>query len=408
MFSKLKQILPALAGIIIAAQVSCEKIDIAFEDNGIDDNPEVVQIENQKVEIGTVKQDTFNTSSSNLLLIGTHNDINFGKTSISTYAEIAIPGTNKLLDVSPSSIRFDSVSLVLNPTGNYIGDTTLPFTLKMHELTENIKNANNVDGYYNSRSFSFSPSVLAQATQTIKPSLKKKWRIRMPDALGSDWLQKLVGNANEIQSQEKFRGYFKGLLFETDSSNNKNAFFFNGDSGNAVIRIYYKKLGLYNENDSIDFSFVSAKSFYHYDYNYNGSPLQPINPLRKEYFSSSVTGNKAFISTGAATQIKFSFPEILTLKERFPQLKVVKAVLEIKPLAGSYYYPNKLPAKLSLSETTSENYSVSYLYDSDGESIQYGNLVYDPLNNVNTKYSFTITSFINSLIEDGQFSTKAQ
>ncbi|MFT3980481.1 MAG: DUF4270 family protein [Ferruginibacter sp.] len=404
MFRIFKQNTLRLACALVIGLASCEKIDIAFEDNGIEDDPDVVQIDNQKVEIGTVKQDTFNTASSEYIMVGTHRDAYFGKISTSTYAEISLPESNPILN---KSVRLDSICLILNPTGNYVGDTTLPFTVKVHELTENIKNSTATDAYYNLRSFAFNPANLAQATQTIKPTLKKQWLIRLPDALGNDWLQKLNTNADEIQSQERFRGYFKGLLFETDSNSNNTAYYFKGDSNNVVIRMYYKELGLFHEDKTLDFSFATAKSFFHYDYNYTGTLLGQVQPQRKQYLSSASTGNKAFLYTGTPAQIKFSFPDILTLKERFPDLKVVKAVLEIRPLAGSYHYPARLPSQLVLNETTSDNYTGSYVYESDGTTLQYGNLVYDPLNNVNTKYSFTITSFINSLIEEGQFSTKA-
>ena len=82
-------------------------------------------------------------------------------------------------------------------------------------------------------------------------------------------------------------------------------------------------------------------------------------------------------------------------------------MLEIKPLQGSYHYPATLPAEIVLQETNSDNYPGVYIFNSDGQTTQNGSLVYDPLNNVNTKYVFNITDFINRLIEEGQFSTKA-
>lgn len=382
---------------------SCEKADIPFTDNGLEDDPDVVEVDNLAVALGTVKQDTILTSGSGNLLAGTYTDAYFGRISSFTYMEIENPATNPL---SGKAVRFDSICLVLKPTGYYKGDTTLPFNLSVHSLQENISNANSSDAYYNTRSFAHHVAPLAQVSAVIKPSLQKEWLIRLPDALGTEWMQKLADNAAEIQSQQSFRSYFKGLLLSTDSNTNKCMYYFTGDS-TAVIRLYYKELGLYNVDKALDFHYVAGKTFYHYKYNYTNTSLAGVDPKRRQYFSSSSTGNKAFLSGMVPSAIKFSFPDILTLKERFSNLKIIKAVLEIKPLAGSYHYPASLPATFVLNETNSENYTGAYIPEPGGQAIQYGALVYDPLNSVNTKYSFIITDFINALIEEGQFSTKA-
>jgi hypothetical protein len=383
--------------------ISCEKADIDFEDNGLDDNPEIVEIDNLSVSLGTVKQDSILTSGSGMLLMGTYTDNYLGKISSTTYTEIEYPSDNPLLN---KSVILDSICLVLKPTGNFKGDTTRPFKLSVHSLLENIKNENGIDAFYNNRSFEFNSTPLAEASAIIKPSLQKPWQIRLPDALGNEWMQKLVSNADEIQNQDRFRSYFKGLVFVTDSNTNNTMYYFTGDS-TALIRLYYKEQGLYNVSKQIDFNFITDKSFYHYDYNYQGTALEQLNPLRKQYFSSSSTDNKAFFSTLAPTNIKFSFPDILTLKERFSDLKIIRALLEIKPMAGSYHYPATLPPEIILNETNHENFAGTYIFSSDGQTPQNGSLVYDPLNNVNTKYVFNITDFINALIEEGQFSTKA-
>ena len=397
----IKQRLSVLA-LLISLISSCEKVDIAFNDTGINDNPDLVEIDNLEVALGTIKQDSLLTSGSVNLFVGQYWDAYAGKTASTTFAEVQYPATNTLLN---KAVRFDSICLILKPTGTYKGDTTLPFSIAVHELLENIKNANATDAYYNSRSFAYSSATLASASAIIKPSLKKEWSIRLPDALGQAWVQKLVSNATEIQSQESFRNFFKGLAIVPQSSNN-SMLYFTGDS-TTLIRIYYKETGLINEPKQLDFLYANDRTFFHYDYDYSGTYFANINPLKRQYFTSAETGNTVLYSSLVPSSIKFSFPNILQLKERFPDVKIVKAVLEIKPKQGSYFYPAALPAQININETGSSNTIGTYLYDADGETIQDGNLEFDPLNLHNTKYSFNITSFINSLIAEGQFSTKA-
>jgi hypothetical protein len=55
---------------------------------------------------------------------------------------------------------------------------------------------------------------------------------------------------------------------------------------------------------------------------------------------------------------------------------------------------------------TSSNTVSSYISTDGTTDFQTGNLVYDRLNIAKTKYSFDVTSYINTLITEGRFSEK--
>jgi hypothetical protein len=387
----------------VAGIYSCEKTSVKLEDNAASNDPDITYLEDMPVTMSTVKLDSFVTSGLEQFMIGTHNDTVFGKMSANSYAEIVLPATNSL---NGTDVLFDSICIRLMPTGNYSGDTTLPIKINVHQLTKNIENDDAEDVFYQTKTVDFSGTPIASFSGQIKPTSKKIMSIRLPDSLGQNWMNKLRTNNYTFQSQERFRNYFKGVVLQTDSVVNKNIFYFNSDSNKVLIRLYYKNRGLTNIAGHIDFTFNSSKQFVQLAYNYNNTAFSLFHPTKKQELSSSLTGGRALMSSNNASYVKFSFPGILTLKELFPFVKVIKAELEIKPLEGSYRYPYALPATLLMNTGNTSNNVTGNLYDAATEELQTGNLVLDKLNNANTKYSFDVTEFINVLIDEGRFSER--
>jgi hypothetical protein len=389
--------------LVVSVVLSCSKVDVKFEDDVINNGPGVSYLENIKVDIGTYKTDSFKTSGANIFMIGTHNDPSFGKLNADTYAEVQLPQNT----VKDKNVVFDSICIRLMPTG-YLGDTLQPFRMHISQITQLIENASGIDAYYNTRSFEHANVPLATFNGIIMPGSHKAISIRLPDALGLSWLTSLQQDDYNIQSQERFRNYFKGLVFLTDSLYNNNLFHFAADTSGTFISVYYKERGLINISRKLDFTFNSSKQFVNISNNYTGTPLAGLNPVKKSFMISDSTNHKTFFNSTNQLYTKFSFPDILRIKELYPNSKVTKAVLEITPAIESYRYPYHLPAALQLNVVNNDDNSIfSYIYDATTGSVQNGNLVYDPLNPVNTKYSFDVTSFINDLLTGGQFSNKA-
>ena len=84
-----------------------------------------------------------------------------------------------------------------------------------------------------------------------------------------------------------------------------------------------------------------------------------------------------------------------------------KAILQIKPDYRSMVFPYQLPQTLSLYSTDQNNALSAGTFDDGTTTLQTGNLVIDNLYGQNTYYSYDITTFINTKITEGQFSTSA-
>ena len=384
---------------------SCEKVDIAFTGNASYTDPNMTYFDNYKVDVGTLKLDSFSTAGNQVFMIGTHFDSSFGKISANSYSEIQLPASNP---VNGLNVSLDSLELVLMPNGNYSGDTNSVYKLSVYRLTENLTTPG-VDGsntsLYYPRSFGHEATPIAQAITKIQPLANKELTIRLPDDLGNDLLTRLKNNDPSIQSQDNFRQYFKGICLATDSTVNKNVYYFTGADTTTLLRLYYKEAGPGFVEKMMTFSYPQATQFSNIHYNFSGTPFALFKPYTRQIISSDLMGKKAYINNNIPSYAKITFPDLLSLKESYPYIKVIQAQLEITPAPGSFLYPGKLPPTLRMYVSNNNDSFDNTLLNPDGTA-QTGNLVVDYLYSQNTNYTFDITGYINTLISEGTFSTK--
>jgi Domain of unknown function (DUF4270) len=388
---------------------SCTKVDVTFEADGNNTDPNITYLEDYKVDVSTYKLDSFITSGHSVFMLGTHNDTSFAKISSNSYAEVEIPLNNTVKD---KDVIFDSLVLVLLPNGKYYGDTSSSFKLSVYELQQNIENEDTLDNsYYYPRKFAYGllPGLLpiGSTTTTIRPNRNKEISIRLSDAIGQDWLYKLKRNKDEIQSQDDFRDFFKGVCITTDSLFNNILYYFTSGANNVLIRLHYKEMGTILTDKVIGFPYRSVKQFNNITYNYSNSPFAIFSPYKKQVKNSSLMRGKTYVSNNIPCYSKITFPNILALKELYPYVKILKAELEIKPAPGTFSYPYQIPATLRMYTSNRDNNFDAQLADATGQQAQTGNLFIDDLYGEKTKYTFDVTNFVNDILKEGRFSTKA-
>lgn len=387
--------------------LSCQKVDIQFEDTDKMNDPNITFYDSYQVNISTYKTDSFPTSGSNLFALGTHADSFITKLYSEAYTEISIPAANPVIN---QDVLFDSLVLVLKPTGNYYGDTTLPLKLSVFTLEENIENEEEgSDTYYYPRSFTKSSTPIGQITiQNLKPKKQSEISIRLSDQLGIDLLRMLNRNRDTIQSQTEFRKFLKGICIVPDSNFCQTLYYFSPYDSAGLLRLHYKERGVVSTGKVISFESLSNKQFNHFIQNSSQTPFAIFRNFKREEIPSSSTGSKAFLSNNMPSYIKVTFPNLLALKETFDYMKIVKAELEIKPSPGSYRYPYDLPKELRMILSLGDNrFDGGILMDASGSEEQTGNLVIDHLYGQETRYSFDITTYLNVLLQEGKYSTKS-
>lgn len=385
---------------------SCEKIDIDFGSDSTDTDPNITYYDNYAVTIATAKSDSFLTSGNSVFCIGSHTDPVFGKIKAGSYVQLNLPAYNPVVN---STVTFDSLELVIKPNGQFYGDSSLPVTVNVFRLTAPIEDKVNGDSYYNTRSFAYQPSPIGQKSISLYGKSGTAVHIKLSAALGQELLDKFRTSDNDVATADNFISYFKGLYISTDSINTNSVFYFTAHTDSMLVRLHYHENSLFTEDKALNFGFTATKQFSNISFRHSGTAFTSFVNNKKQLIASTASNNQSFLNTALGTSIKISFPGLLDLKETHPYIKVVKAILIVKPDTAAYSFPYQLPASLYLYQTDATNIPGTGIYytGTSSSSLQNGDLVTDPLYGENTYYSYDITQFINTKISEGQFSESA-
>lgn len=381
--------------VFVALQsISCKKADIKFGEEFLDNNiTQIYKVDSFSVNLSTIQQDSFITSSSSNIMLGAYTDPYFGRITTQAYFEIAPPAWSDVYQ----NTYFDSVVLILKTNGTYYGDTTLPVTINVNQLQDSILFTENTYALYNNSKFKAMPNVLGSFTGIIAPRSKQTISIKLPDTLGVSILNKLKDvNDNPVKSAANFLGYFKGLQLNTTATTNAIV----NCSDDAVVRIYYRQNGMTTEFKSVDFHLGNkTHQFNNISYNRIGTALQNLATAKE--LPSSATNNVVYVQSITNCVAKLSFPTLKELWGIKNFAKVLKATLIIKPIKGSYSTTYFLPPSLRLSKTDVNNkigLDLAYVNSNGVLATQVGNLQVDYFANENTQYQYDLTEYVKNVI----------
>jgi len=381
--------------LILVIAVSCKKADISFGTEFIDNgNTQVIKLDSFSTELSTVQIDSFVTSGNGVGLIGTYTDPYFGKIKSSSYFEIAPP---TVTDDYQNTI-FDSVILVGKISRNFYGDTTQPLSISVSRVAEDIIPPNGGTAINNVDAYGLYPAPLATKTMTISPS-RDSFVMRLPDALGQEFFGMLARKSDTLKDNTVFLNYFKGLCLQANSG----AMIF-GLSDTVKVRINYRKNGVFQTNNSVEFPLTTTHYFSNITQDRSGTPLQALSTLKE--IPSTATGNAAYSQSTSSAMIKIRFPTVRDILKIPNFKKLLRAQLIIRPLKGSYNTTYSLPPSLRLSQTTQLNQlgaDLTYLDAANVAQTQLGGLSIDYLYGENTAYTYDVTNFVISEINTDAF-----
>lgn len=395
--------------VLMLFAVSCQKVDVPFgESISAENDPNLIYLDNQKVNVSTFKPDSFITSSTETISIGFHTDPIFGVLKAGSYVELNMPASNPVANQTVPVV-FDSLELIVKAAGVFYGDSSLLIKINVHRLTQNIKGSDTYgDVYYNTSAFAYDPVPIGQKTVNLYGKSGSLVRIRLSDALGQELLTKFKNNDDDIATAERFVNYLKGLYITTDTIITNSINYFPAKADSMLIRLSYHDNGLFPVQKYIDLTYKEAKQFNNFAFRYTHPDFSSFINNKTQLIPSASSGNRSYMNTNMGTYPRFSFPEILNLKELHPYIKIIKAVLVIKPDSMSSMLPYNLPPTLNVYSTDGNNYPITPMFtDPVTQQFQTGDLFVDHLYGENTNYSYDISGFINTLISEGQFSTSA-
>ena len=384
--------------------VSCYKKDIQFGENLADSHTNLLTVDTVTPLMATWLLDSFATSGNNYLQIGSYKDAYLGNTTASTFFQFGVPTlSGDVSTVFPKDAEYDSLILVMKPSGDFYGDTTKPFSISVYELAEEPEFTHN-DRLYNTSSFGVLPTPLGSFSQRISPGYRDTVHIRLPDSKGLDFYNKLKSNANELKSEDYFLDYFKGLCIRPSGSDNNAVYGFSTTDSTVTMRLHYHTKFPYYEKKVITFYITrSSYQFNRIITDRSGTLLEGVIPAHEEFYANAAHP-LSFTQPATGTLLKMTFPSLRNLLQINDVVRLVDAKLVLKSVGGTFDdYVYKLPGQLHLANTNATNIiGASLTNDSTGTTL-YSSPSYDYLFGVNTQYTFPITSYINALLNtDGK------
>lgn len=398
---KFSIIIAFILGITLSI-TSCKKADVQFGSEWLPSgNTQIVRVDSFTPTLTTAFLDSFVTSNRGTLLLGSYNDPYFGRVSSESYFEVTPPA---YLDIF-SQTNFDSIKIILKPNSLYYGDTTKPIHFTVNQIAEAIvsKNFDNSNQYYNNQTFAIGGN-LGSSTKMLAPTRRDNIEIMLNQSFGQGLMQILQDPNNTIMKTSKdFMNYFYGINISTSTSDNTLA----GFSDTVVMRLYYTKGANIPENKTVDFNLSNRiHQFNHITVdrsNISNTALKNISDANRE-IPSSATENMAYDQPISGLMTKIHFYSINDIQKLPYFVKILKAELILKPVLGSYNYDSyKIPPALRLSTSNPINQLLGDILAVGGNSsssVQTGNLYIDYLNSATTQYSYDLTPYIKSLMNN--------
>ena len=188
-----------------------------------------------------------------------------------------------------------------------------------------------------------------------------------------------------MESQERFRAFFKGIAFIPDENGTCiNGFQVNDSS--FCITLYYHELKEKPTEQTLVFNASTSLNYTKVEHDRTNTPLENLKAGTDYELPSSESEHQ----TGRLVSIE-------------------SAVLKLYPIKGTYNGKYPLPKSLSLYTADQNNATQSVITDISGNTVQTGSLVEDNVYYEDTHYSFDITSFIqNNLGTAGENREKLQ
>jgi len=384
--------------LLIGLLSSCYKKDIQVGSDQADSHTRIITVDTVSVVFSSYVLDSFVTSGNSWAIIGQYNDPYAGNTTASTFFQPGLPALSEdVTTLLPKSAVYDSLMLYMRPSGYYYGDTTQPFNISVNELAEQ-PDYTYLTYLFNSSNVPVKKAWVTSYTQMMKPSLKDSLKIRLPQAYGQDFYDKIRNKTSQVTNETTFLDYFRGFTIQP-SPGNTAVYGFNLADSSIRMRLHYHLTIPYKVDKYLDF--IITRTGYQFNRivtDRTSTTLKKTFTEQREFFANS-TNPFSISQPGTGVYLKAKFPSLRDVLKINEVVRLMSAKLILKPIKGTYdYYGNKLPSPLMLKATDASNVPGGALLDTTGQSIQYRAPSIDDLYGINTNYTFDVTSYVGALL----------
>ena len=359
-------------------------------------------IDTMTVEVSTIKFDSIITSLADRILVGQYVDPVFGKVRSLNYSGF-LPDSYYI----DTEAEYDSIVLFLKYDGYYYSDTTKTNSLKIVRLTNNFDPDEN-DSFYNTSQVAYDDKALGSLTYYPRPLSTDSLEVKLSDNLGKEFFNNLQNKT--ITNYAEFTSKFKGISIQPGSEDNGSVIGFSKSSSAFFMRLYYSTS---EETERV-------QSYTDFTLNITDSPNPFFNQISSEdpisylqeltnskmSLNSDSSNNQSFIQSGTGYATKIELPYLKSIENVGGQGTLLKAVLKIKPVQGSYNDYLELRDYLNVFLIDSNNDITQQLYDSDESAL---NAI---LNTENKEFNdvyfeISLTSYIENILNTERNSNSA-
>lgn len=402
--------------------ISCEFEESDYNYNlGADfiyDPNTVYMIDTLTVNTYTTLADSVITSQQDRLIAGRFTN----KVGVVTTSEAYFRLDPSEVTDSTVTAVYDSACFIFYPDKYHFGDTTKICELGIFPLTEDILTNEQTEYIYNINQFSCETAPIA----TFKLNYNREYDpletddmdsvvIRVSDEYGKIFYDMVQSEDTILDYKDVFTHKFKGYVIKPINEESSFIAGFNAQADTTVtpkLRIYYHD---YSDNDDLyldyllenfseyaddDFDLTSTNansyvsSFITNDYtNSLFAGIDQGEDIDENKLSSALTNNVTLLQGGVDLRTRIELPTIDNLYA-LGAGSVVKAILYIEPLEGTYGHQSDLPSSLELYLVDEKNRSYGQMTDFDDETAITSSLNYSADFSDQTYYYIDITRFV--------------
>ena len=376
----------------------------------------------------TVKDDAIATNALSRYPFGYLNDPLLGTTEASLALSVNIPseaydfGTNAVLD---------SAVLVLNYGGDFYGDSTANYNIDVHQLNNNLAKESS---YLSTNTYSYNNTLLANYTGKVFPTTPVKVtdvltgakdtvitaapqvRLKLDNAFITDNIVKLP--ATSLKYNSYFQAAFKGLHVQIrpttyGTMGNGGLMFFNFSSttittSTSGLVLYYRKQNATTttatDTVSVNFPISTSYAVAASVKNTYSTPVQTQldDNTKKQY---EIT----YLKPLGGLRTKLDFPYLKKMKSEVGKMVINKAELVIDLSSGTDVAPFRAAPRIALYrfDIAGQRRNLPDNDTGDGvttagdprAAVNFGGNFGGYFDSVNKKYVFTVTAYIQDLLD---------
>jgi Domain of unknown function (DUF4270) len=406
---------------------SCQKQpELIFGNTYVNDNSgaNIVVVDTSTVLVTTEIIDSVATSGTGYHFVGTYNDPWMGQVSSRSFFQVRNP--TSLPTINPIIDTYDSIGMIFfaKPGSPYYGDTTQFQNLVVNQVDTLYQLPNFYHAWYSNYTLPLGP-VIGQTSIRIfpnRPVLNSSntsqdagdtVRIRLDDNLGQTIYNMVYNKSDTVTTPATWVNWFNGLCLSPAQGTTANII--DGLKDSCIMRIYYFENSDVGSEKFIDFPFYQKTfQFNNITYNPAGRPLANLilptqNPQIPPLTPSPQIGNAGYVSAMEGLSTILYFPFLSSIALRSDYIGLLRATLTVRPVPGSFNQAIlRPPPAIGIYYVGQNNIQGTAVGAIGATSQQTGSPVIDYFDPLNTVYTYDVTNYVSTQIENSNPSAAQQ